>query len=278
MLKLLNWSKGFFADRGHDSPRLDAELLLAHVLGIDRVQLYMQYDRPLGEPELAAYRALVKRRAQHEPVAYLTGTRGFWTLDLATDARALVPRPDTEVLVEEALAKIAEDAVCDVLDVGTGTGAIALAIRSERPHARVTATDVDPATLRLAEHNATTLNLDVELVESDLFSALVGRTFDVIVSNPPYVADAAELGPGVREFEPSKALFAGADGLDVIRALVRAAPAHLNAGGVLLLEIGYDQAAAVQALLADAGFSEVVVRKDYGGHDRVVGGRLSSAA
>lgn len=272
VLKLLEWSKGFFADRGHASPRLDAELLLAHVLGIDRVQLYVQFDRPLDGAELDAYRALVKRRAQHEPVAYLIGTRGFWTLDLATDARALVPRPDTEVLVEEALKRVPAEAPCSVLDLGTGTGAVALAIRSERPNATVTATDIDPQTLQLAAENAAQLGLEVELVESDLFRALGGRAFDVIVSNPPYVADGAELGAGVREFEPAKALFAGADGLDVLRVLVPQAREHLAPGGALLVEIGWDQAAAVQALFADAGFTEVAVRKDYGDHDRVVSG------
>ncbi len=272
VLKLLDWSRGFFTERSLETPRLDAELLLAHVLKIDRVRLYMEFDRPLLADELTAYRELVKRRANREPVAYLTGTRGFWTLDLATDARALVPRPDTEVLVEEALSRIAAEGVSRVLDIGTGTGAIALAIASERPDAVVVATDIDAAALDLARQNADALNLAIELRQSDLFSD-VPDTFDVIVSNPPYVADGAEVDAGVRAFEPATALFAGVDGLDVIRRLVVDAHEHLAPGGWLVLEHGFDQGAAVRALLEAAGYTDVSLRKDYGQNDRVTSGR-----
>lgn len=271
VLKLLDWSKGFFAEQGIDSPRLDAELLLSHVLQIDRVRLYMEYDRPLVEAELSAYRALVKRRASREPVAYLTGTRGFWTLELACDSRALVPRPDTEVLVEEALARLPEDTAVRVLDIGTGTGAVALSIKSERPAADVVATDIDSDTLALAGENAATLELDVGLLQSDLFAEVTG-VFDLIVSNPPYVATAATVDAEVRH-EPSRALFAGADGLDVVRRLIAAATNHLAAGGWLLFEHGFDQGAAVRELLETAGYAGVFTRKDYGGNDRVSGGQ-----
>lgn len=271
VLKLLEWSRGFFHERGIDSARLDAELLLGHVLGIDRVRLYMEFDRPLLPAELDTLRALVKRRASREPVAYLTGTRGFWTLDLDTDARALIPRPDTEVLVEEALAKFPAGSG-RVLDIGTGTGAVALAIASERPEASIVATDVSTDALALARQNAETLNLPIELVESDLFAQVEGA-FDLIVSNPPYVADSAELGPGVRDFEPARALFAGVDGLDVLRPLIAAAPEHLVAGGWLIVEHGFDQAVAVRALFESAGFEDVALRKDYGQNDRVTSGR-----
>lgn len=272
VLRLLDWSKEFFADAGIDSPRLDAELLLAHTLGIDRVRLYMQYDQPLVPEELATYREFVKRRANREPVAYLTGTRGFWTLDLATDRRALVPRPDTEVLVEEALARISEGGTPRVLDIGTGTGAVALAIKSERPGARVVATDIDADALALAGENASNLGLDVELVQSDLFEALGDATFDAIVSNPPYVADTAEVDPEVR-LEPAHALFAGPDGLSVIKRLVAQSLIHLHEGGWLLVEHGFDQGEAVRGLLAQAGYADVSTRQDYGRRDRVSAGR-----
>ena len=275
VLKLLEWSKQFFEERGIESPRLDAELLLAHVLELDRVRLYMEHDRPLLPAELDAYRALVKRRANRAPVAYLTGTRGFWTLDIATDARALVPRPDTEVLVEEALARIESGASVSVLDVGTGTGAIALAIASERSTTRVVATDISSDALALAAQNAATLGFDIDFRRSDLFAELDG-IFDLIVSNPPYIAIGATVDAEVGH-EPQAALFAGDDGLDVIRRLVADAPAHLPPGGWLVLEHGFDQAPAVRSLLVDAGFDQVATRKDYGGNDRVTAGRRPEA-
>lgn len=271
VLKLLEWSKRFFAERGIDSPRLDAELLLAHVLGLSRVRLYMEHDRPLLPDELAAYRALVKRRAAREPVAYLTGMRGFWTLDLECDRRALVPRSDTEVLVEEALKRLPLDHPVDVLDIGTGSGAVALAIKSERPSARVVATDLDPEALELARTNAKRLGLDIDLRQADLLAG-VPEQFGLIVSNPPYVAVRAEVDPEVA-FEPPQALFAGPDGLDVIRRLIGEALAQLTPGGWLLFEHGFDQGDATRELLERAGYEDVTTRKDYSGQDRVACGR-----
>jgi release factor glutamine methyltransferase len=190
--EVLRRSTAYLEGRGSPTPRLDAELLLAHALGLSRVELYTHHDRPLTEAETAACRELVRRRGEREPVAYVTGTRGFRRLDLAVDARVLVPRPETELVVERCLELIAETPAPAVLDVGTGSGAIALAIAQEHPGARVVASDVSAAALAVAAANADRAGLEMELMESDLFAALAGRSFDLIVSNPPYVA-AAEL-------------------------------------------------------------------------------------
>ena len=278
VLKLLEWSKQFFTEKGIDSPRLDAELLLSHVLGIDRVRLYMEYDRPLVQSELDAYRALVKRRAAREPVAYITGTRGFWSLDLHVDRRALIPRPETEVLVEEVLKRIPEDSTATLVDVGTGTGAIALAVASERPGLRLLATDASAEALALARENAaaTGLSARIEFLEGDLLASVPAQLrLDYVASNPPYVADSVrdELEPEVRDWEPAAALFAGSDGLDVIRRLAGDALARLSRGGFLTVEIGFDQGSTAPEVLRKAGFADVVVRNDYSGHPRVVTGR-----
>ena len=282
VLKLLEWSKQYFAERGIDSPRLDAELLLSHVLGMDRVRLYMQYDRPLVPDELEAYRALVKRRAGHEPVAYITGTRGFWSLDLKVDRRALIPRPETEVLVEEVLKHIPEDSPATFVDVGTGTGAIALAVASERPNLRVIATDASAEALALARENAERAGLAdrVEFLEGDLLAAVPAQlTIDHVASNPPYVAETERdrLDPEVRDWEPAAALFAGPDGLDVIRRLAEQAAHRLTPGGWLTVEIGWDQGRTAPEVLARAGLADVVVRKDYSQNDRVVSGKRSAS-
>lgn len=278
VLKLLEWSRGYFEEKGIEGARLDAELLLAHVLGLDRVKLYMQYDRPLVAAELDAYRALVRRRAAREPVAYLTGSRGFWTFDLKTDRRALIPRPDTEVLVEEVLKRAPSDDGITLVDVGTGTGAVALAVASERPDDEIYATDVSADALALARENADALGLShrVTFLEGDLLAALEdGVALDYVVSNPPYIREAVrdELEPEVREWEPGAALFAGEDGLDALRRLVGEAHRRLSPGGWLSVEHGYDQAAEVRALFEAAGFVDVETRRDYGGNDRVTSGR-----
>lgn len=274
VLKLLEWSQSFFAERGIDSARLEAELLLSHVLDIDRVRLYMEFDRPLEPDELDAYRGLVKRRCAREPSAHLTGRRAFWTLDLKTDSRALIPRSDTEVVVEEVLERLDEDADLHLVDVGTGTGALALAIASERPGIRVTAIDVSADALSLARENVVENDLSdrVTLVEGDLLSP-INEWVDYIVSNPPYVETDAELAPEVKEYDPGLALFAGSDGLDVLEKLVPAALEALRPGGWFTTEIGYQQGDSVQALFREAGFADVKLRKDYGGNPRAVSGR-----
>lgn len=272
VLKMLEWTTGWLTEQGIDSARLDAECMLAHVLGIQRIHLYVQFDRPLDDDELAAFKALIKRRAAGEPVAYLTGTRGFWTIDLKCDSRALIPRPETEIVVEEALELLDPDAEARILDVGTGTGVIGLTLANERPGCRVTLTELSSGALALAHENTEALELTerVELSEGDLFENVDG-TFDLIVSNPPYVgtSERDDVDDAVHAFEPHEALYAGEDGLDVIRRLIESAPDHLEPEGWLIFEHGYRQGDAIAQLLEAAGYREIRIRKDYARHDRV---------
>jgi len=255
---------------------VDAQVLLAHVVQRERAWLVAHREDELATPQADAFLALAKRRREGEPVAYLTGTKEFWGLPLRVSSAVLVPRPETETLVELALPWIARDAGTRVLDLATGSGAIALAIAQERPRAHVTATDVSSAALAVARDNAARLALaNVECVESDWWRALAGRRFDVIVSNPPYVAAGdPHLGQGDLRFEPPVALVAQGDGLSALRAIVAGAREFLSPDGRLAVEHGYDQSDAVQALFRDAGFSEILVRRDLAGIARVVGGRL----
>lgn len=279
ILKILHWITGYLTEKQSETPRLDAEILLAYALKIERVQLYMQFDRPLMAEELATIRELVKRRAAREPIAYIVGTQGFWSLDLKTDSRALIPRPDTEILIETALKLLPEDSTASVVDIGTGSGAIALSLAVERPGLRIAATDIDADTLELARENAELHGLGerIRFFYGDLLDALNSDwpTADLVVSNPPYIAEdqRSELMADVRDFEPSGALFSGEDGLDILRRLTVDAFAFLKPGGYLLCEIGYDQGNAVRELFEQAGFHQVEVRQDYGGRDRVVSGQ-----
>ena len=254
-----------------ETGRLDAELLLAHTLGRERIELYTDFDRPLTTRELDAYRELVARRARHEPVAYILGEWGFRNLTLKVDRRALVPRPETEVVVERALALLGGKAEPAVLDVGAGTGAIALAIADEVPGARVTAVDVSPDALELARENAARTGLPVELVLHDLRDGLPDGPWELVVSNPPYVepVDLETLMPDVREYEPQIALV----GTGVTEAIMRGAAEALVAGGWLVLEVGDGQAAAIAAALAEHGYVDVLTTSDLTGRDRVVEGR-----
>jgi release factor glutamine methyltransferase len=273
--EVLRLSAGYLEERGSPTPRLDAELLIGAVLGLERIRLYTSFDRPLTEAELAAIRALLERRGRREPVAYVLGRWGFHGLDLAVDARVLVPRPETEVLVERCLALLEGREAPAVLDLGTGSGAIALAIKAARPDAAVTACDVSADALAVAAANAEALRFDVELVRSDLLDGLGGRRFDLVASNPPYVADAdlAGLEPEVASFEPRIALVAGRDGLEVLRRVAAAAPAALTPGGWLVCECGAGQAGAVAELMAAAGATETAAEPDLAGIERVVRGR-----
>lgn len=255
--------------------RVDAEWLLLHVLAKPRSWLIAHADDALDEAAAAAFAALVERRAAGEPVAYLTGQRGFWSLQLAVGPATLIPRPETELLVELALARLPPDRPCRVADLGTGSGAIALAIAHERPRARVVATDASAAALTVARDNAQRLGLaHISFAEGDWLAPLIDQRFELIVSNPPYIEAAdPHLQQGDLRFEPAAALASGVDGLDAIRGIVRAARAHLEPAGWLLLEHGWNQGAAVRGLLQVAGYGEVFTAQDLAGRDRVSGGR-----
>jgi release factor glutamine methyltransferase len=277
LLKLLRWTTGFFRDKGIDSPRLDAELLIAGVLGLDRVGIYLNYDRPLTAAELATIKPLVKRRGQREPLQYLLGRTEFWSLDFKVSPAVLIPRADTEILVEEALEKSADAG--ELLDIGTGSGAIALSFATEKPHWQVIGLDISTAALEIAAENARhhALEQRSRFMPGDL-ARLPEKVFDLVVSNPPYIgaAEYRELMPEVRDYEPEQALLAAEDGLICYRQIAAQALKILKPGGWLLLEIGYRQEQAVTELLTAAGLTEVYCRRDYANNPRVVAGRHSA--
>jgi release factor glutamine methyltransferase len=254
--------------------RIEVQMLLQHVLGVSRAYLLAHPERVLDEAQAAAYHALLRRRLDGEPLAYILGEREFFGLNFRVTPATLIPRPDTELLVELALQRISPRGPFRVLDLGTGSGAIALSIAHARPEAQVTAVDASPEALAVARDNAQRLDAgNVRLLVSDWFAALPGERFDLIVSNPPYIAGAdAHLARGDLRFEPRSALASGADGLDDIRRIVAQAKDHLNKGGWLLFEHGYDQAAQARALLQQAGFTGVFSSRDLAGIERVSGG------
>ncbi|MBP7996737.1 MAG: peptide chain release factor N(5)-glutamine methyltransferase [Thiopseudomonas sp.] len=263
-----------------DSPtaQLDAELLLAFVLEKPRSYLYTWPDKTATEAQVAAFMALLERRQCGEPVAYLLGRQGFWTLDLQVAKHTLIPRADTELLVEAALQLADFSSALKVLDLGTGTGALALALASERPLWAVTGVDRIESAVALAQNNQRQLQLaNVEFVSGHWFSALTAQRYDLIVSNPPYIADNdPHLQQGDLRFEPLSALVSGPDGLDDIRLIIAQAPSYLTANGWLLLEHGFNQASAVHELLQQAGFIDVSSQRDLSGHQRISLGRLPS--
>lgn len=266
-------STEFLTRKGVPSPRVDAEHLVAKALGLTRLDLYLQYDRPLSETETAACRELVRRRGTREPLAYILGDWGFRRLTLAVDSRALIPRPETEVVVERCLVLLEGVQTPRVLDVGTGSGAIALAVADERSDADVTAIDVSEGALALAAENAerTGLTERVTLVQHDLARGLPGGPYNLVVSNPPYVEpeELADLQPEVREWEPEAALV----GRGMTEAVASGARQVLEPGGALVLEVADGTADAVAALLESLGFADVRATRDLAGRDRVVEGR-----
>ena len=274
ILKILKWTTEYFTAKQVETARLDAELLLAATLGLDRVGLYVNFERPLDPSELAAFRERVQRRARHEPVQYILGEAEFWSLNFHVSPAVLVPRGDTEVLVEEALARI--KGAARVLDVGTGSGAIAVALAHERAEIKVTALDCSEQALAVARDNVERNDVAdrVNCVLGEL-EALPPGPFDMIVSNPPYIPAGQwpTLMPEVRDFEPRLALDGGEDGLEAYRHLARQAGRILAPGGWLLVEVGIGQARDVGALLKAGGLTEISQREDYAGIPRVVAGR-----
>lgn len=283
LIDILRRSTAFLAKNGVESARLDAEVLLADVLELDRIQLYVQYDRPLGQGELERYREALKRRARRTPVAYVTGRKEFMSLDFAVDERVLIPRPDTEVLVEAVCSRLAALGIAEpmVVDIGTGSGAIACAISSEVLGARVLGTDVSGDALRVAASNVARLGLEgrVFLAPGDLFEAVDGTEWelaDVLVSNPPYVPsrEIDLLAPEISRHEPRLALDGGVDGLDFYRRIAEGAPRRLAGHGFVALEVGDGQAEPVAQILCQAGLADLCAVVDYSGATRAVIGAM----
>ncbi|MCI0572507.1 MAG: peptide chain release factor N(5)-glutamine methyltransferase [Myxococcaceae bacterium] len=279
--KVLTWTTGHFEKKGIDSPRLTAEVLLAHLLALSRVKLYVDLERPLNKDELTRFRALIERRMAHVPTQYLTGTKEFYNRRFAVDERVLIPRPETELLVDHVLQVLPTEEPRRVLDVCTGSGCIAVSVAAERPLAHVWATDVSEGACALARQNVEALGVGarVTVLQGDLLAPLPPEVrFDVVVSNPPYVAsgELPTLQAEVQK-EPHLALDGGADGLDVVRRLVGVARERLVPGGLLAMEIGETQGAAVRVLLERAGYAQVRVEKDLERRDRFAFGRTPAA-
>jgi len=255
---------------------LETQLLLQHTLDVNHAWLIAHANDELNAEDNTTFQALLQRRLNGEPIAYILGEREFYGLLFKTTTDTLIPRPDTETLVETALAKISPASDLSILDLGTGTGAIALAIAKNRPKTQVTAVDFSEGALTVAKENAASLDINnISFKQSSWFDALANLTFDLIVSNPPYIEDNdPHLNQGDLRFEPRTALAAGADGLDDIRHIIQHVPAHLNTNGWLMFEHGYNQANAVTALLKQTGFSTTETIKDLGGNERVTVGQL----
>ncbi len=272
------WTADYFAGRGVESARLDAEVLLCSVLNLDRLTLYLNFERPLMEEERARFREMVQRRGRREPVAYITREKEFWSLPMRVRPGVLIPRPDTETLVSVALATIEDIQSPSVLEIGAGSGAISIAIAHERADARVTATDIEPIALETTAYNAerTGVKDRVEVVRADLFESLpTDNRYHLICSNPPYIPSDVipTLEPEIAQYEPRRALDGGPDGLDVIRRIARDAKRFLLERGSLIIEIGDDQAAAVHRILRnEGGFEEIIVHTDLAHKERVIKG------
>jgi len=280
ILKLMSWTRDYFDSRNIESARADAEILLAHCLGLRRIDLYVQHEKPLTGEELAVFREFVKRRAQREPVAYITGEKEFWSLPLKVAPAVLIPRPETECLVETALAVLSKKEPPGprrILDLGTGSGAIALALAVERSGDVFFATDRSVEALSIARENARRHGVGdrISFLEGDWFTPVSAAEpgFDLIVSNPPYIRrrDIEGLQPEIRQFEPGGALDGGSDGIDCLAHIILAAPRYLRPSGSLLLEMGHDQKLLLGEVAQRAGcYEDAMFFRDYGGHDRVL--------
>lgn len=276
VLKILTWTKEYLAGKGIENARLEAEWLLCEALALNRMGLYLNFDKPLQDAELVSFRSMIARRAKREPLQHILGTQEFMGLDFGTTAAALIPRHDTEVLVTEALQ--AAPAARRVLDIGSGSGCIAIVIARNLPDATVISVDISPEAIELARRNADRNEVQVDFRQGSIFEPVQGERFDLIVSNPPYIseADIETLQPEVRDFEPRIALAGGADGLDFYRQIIPSAPDHLTPGGWLFLEVGAGQSEKVTEIFANNSFSAIFSTKDPAGIDRVVGGQLKN--
>jgi len=274
ILKVLTWTRGYLAEKGIENSRLEAEWLLCETLGMDRVGLYVNFDKPLSDSELAACRAFVGRRARREPLQYILGSQDFYGLDFEVTPGVLIPRHDTETLVQEAVNRCPAGA--NILDIGVGSGCIAVALATSCPDAHVYGVDPSPKALELAQRNADRHGVNLTLLQGSLFEPFEGRKFDLIVSNPPYIptAEIAGLQPEVRDYEPREALDGGPDGLDFYRSIIPAAPSCLAKDGWLLLEVGIGEAPEVIKIFEASGFfHQLFTARDPGTIERVVGGR-----
>lgn len=274
-LKILAWTKEYLLSKGIANARLEAEWLLCSATGLDRVGLYLQYDKPLNDDELATYRALVARRAKREPLQHILGSQEFCGLDYEVSPDVLIPRYDTELLVSEAAAR--QPDARTILDIGTGSGCIAVSLVKRLTLAAVTATDISESALAVATRNAGRHGAVIEFLLGSLFAPVAGRRFDLIVSNPPYIPtdDIETLDQEVRDYDPRTALDGGDDGLHMYRSLIPTAVEHLNPKGWLLIEIGVGQARDIVSLFRRTGsFCEPVIAIDTGGIERVVGAQL----
>lgn len=258
-----------------ESPRLDAEILLGMALSVSRAHLFARPESPVPEQAGMHFQQLLSRRLNGEPIAHIQGQREFWSLQIKVTPATLIPRPETELLVELALEHIPDTATFDIADLGTGSGAIALAVASERPQCSIVATDASEAALEIARHNAAQLGLtNIEFQQSDWYQTLGDSRFNLILSNPPYIrSDDPHLTQGDVRFDPRSALVAGVDGLDALRCIIGEASRHLRPGGWLLVEHGYDQGVAVAGIFAAAGFTEIATKNDLEGQPRVSLGR-----
>jgi release factor glutamine methyltransferase len=280
--RVLEWTTQHLKKHGSETPRLDAEILLAHSRGCPRIALYTHFEEELSEPVRARMRELVQRRAQAEPVAYLVGHREFFSLDFLVTRDVLIPRPDTETLVMAVLDAAKPLPVPQILDLCTGSGCIAIAVAKNCPAAQVTATDLSPAALDVARENAQKhqVQQQIQFHAGDLFVALPSvLQFDIIATNPPYVATAEmdSLSQDIRRFEPRSALDGGPDGLDIVGRIIKEAPKYLTSGGWLFIEISPEQSVTVQQLLAtSSAFTEIGVKKDLAGRARVISGRMTN--
>jgi len=279
ILEILQWTVDYFSQKGIENPRLTAEVLLAHLLQHDRMYLYVHYNQPLEQHEREQFKTLIRQRVQGVPTQYITGKQEFWSLEFQVEPGVLIPRPETEHLVEAAIQHAKSFSQPRILDLGTGSGAIAISLQHELPDANVYAGDISGEAVAIAMKNADRLlqpHHRLSFAHGDLFAPFQDMTFDLIVSNPPYIAadEYAALAREIKEHEPKSALYAGEHGLDIYRRLIAEAPSYLAAEGVVLVEIGYGQHDAVAALFQDRGFIMEETIQDYAGIERVIAARL----